>query len=202
MSDARRLPVRPLPGVPRGKRPSRAALALAAALAAAPALAEPTVEGDGAALFVAADDDALADVIVAVGDHLGIDVAAPEDLADLPIRGSYHGTLGQVLRALMPSESFIVVHGDGDEITAVRFLGRGAEHAPPVARATARIQQGGGDEQSAPPRNGVQVPVTRRVPPAGNKLWQQPMPGQQSGNQPGAGQPPPGQALPPARKIY
>lgn len=201
MSDARRPPVR-TPTCPRRARRSQAALALAAALAAAPALAEATVEGDGTALIVTADDDALSDVIAAVGDHLGIDVEAPEDLGDQPVRGSYHGTLGQVLRALMPTESFIVVHDGGDAITAVRFLGRGSEHTPPVARATARIQQGGDGEQNASPRNGVQVPVTRRVPPAGGQLWQQPMPGQNQPNRPGAGQPPPGQQLPPARKIY
>lgn len=155
------------------------AAALGTALGSTSALAEVTVTGDAGDLTVEADEASLEDVIVAVAEAVGSTIEPPADTPATLVTGVYRGSVGEVLKALMPSSDFFVAWRDG--AVEVHFLAEGER--PSVAEASP-AEPGGEDDGSPPERPGKQ---------GGWRGGQEARPGKQ-----GEGDEPPA----PARRIY
>lgn len=196
-----------------------AVLALLAAVAfagAGPAAAEVSVDGDAESLVVVAEGDDLASILAGIGEHLAIPLAAPEELADTPASGRFEGPLREVLRALMPSESFMVAYDGAGTITGVRFLTQGDVHHAPVAKAAARPAGGGNRDAEGEPPGGAQAggqgmrPSFNDPQAAAGGLWQRMTPARKAelerqiratGNRPSGALVPPEQGIPPPQRV-
>lgn len=158
---------------------------LGVAIPPAVARADVSVTGDAADLRVEASGDETVAVVAAIGEALGIELAAPAEVETGTVSGVYQGSLAVVLRALMPQASFVVTRRTGDERgLSVRFLGPPGE-APTASARPAGEPSEAEDPQAAAARG---MPSDRRPPSA-------------------RGQDPQGRAAepappPPARQVY
>lgn len=131
----------------RRLRLSFAAAACAVALWPATVLADVEVTGDAHDLTVTADEASLEDVIVAVAEAVGSTIEPPDDLPDKTVTGVYRGSVGEVLKALVPKAGFIVAWRNGTAV--VHFVVNGER--PRSAKAT-RAQ--GSQEQGSEGQGG------------------------------------------------
>lgn len=115
-----RIPVLPRPARLRGV----AFAAFLAGLAASPALASVTLEGDAGALTVVAEQASRRDVVAALAEKFSLQTVGMT-VEDSTVSGRFTGTLGQVLKSILPRNGYAIAYSNGRPVR-VTFSANGA----------------------------------------------------------------------------
>lgn len=127
-----RIPVLPRPARLRGV----AFAALLTGLVASPAVASVTLEGDAGALTVVAEQASRRDVVAALAEKFSLKTVGMT-VEDSLVSGRFTGTLGQVLKSILPRNGYAIAYSNGRPVR-VTFSANGAA-TPYQQQATAAV---------------------------------------------------------------
>lgn len=102
---------------------SVALAALLAGLATGPALASVTLEGDADALTVVADQASRREVVAALAEKFSLKTVGLT-VEDSLVSGRFTGTLGQVLKSILPRNGYAIAYSNGRPVR-VTFTANG-----------------------------------------------------------------------------
>jgi hypothetical protein len=109
-------------------RPDRlrgiACAALLVGVAASPALASVTLEGDASSLTVVADQASRREVVAALAEKFSLKTVGMT-VEDSTVSGRFTGTLGQVLKSILPRNGYAIAYSNGRPVR-VTFSANGA----------------------------------------------------------------------------
>lgn len=98
--------------------------ALLVGLAASPALASVTLEGDVGALTVVAEEASRREIVAALAEKFSLKTVGMT-VEDSKVSGRFTGTLGQVLKSVLPRNGYAIAYSNGRPVR-VTFSANGA----------------------------------------------------------------------------
>jgi len=117
-------------------------MAALSAMIAHPAwAAQFTIEGDAQALTLVAEGATRAEVVAALAERFGMEIVGGS-VEDGALDGRYTGSLGQVLKSILPANGYALAYRDGKP-SRVTFTGKGGTEvaAAPAAQAAPTAQK-------------------------------------------------------------